>query len=250
MRTVWIALAVIATGQAGSASSQATAEQPKIIVDGYGEVKTMPDVATIGYTLRGEGATSDDAVRAMVASGQRIESSLRSIDPGAEPKTSEVRVNPAKGNACKNDAYDSDEQLSKGACAVLGYIANQNVTVRTAAVKDAGTMVGLAARGGAYNVRISGFDLGDARQAKAQAISVALADAQTKAAAIAVGSRLALGPILAISTVGPQQGQDIAITGSRIPRSNAGFATPVVVNLNAEKITTSSTVTVTYAINR
>jgi uncharacterized protein YggE len=250
MRRVLVALAVIATGQAGAASSQATVEQPKIIVDGYGEVKTVPDVATITYTLRGEGATSDDAVRAMVASGQRIQSSLRNIDSSVEPKTSEVRVSAAKGNACKSEDYDSDEQLSKGACSVVGYIANQRVTVRTAIVKDSGTMVGLAARGGAYDVRISGFDLSDPRPAKAQAISIALADAQAKALALAAGGRVTLGPIVTISTVGDREAQDIVITGSRIPRANAGFATPVTVNMNAERITTGATVTVMYTIQR
>jgi uncharacterized protein YggE len=250
MRSLTIAGALIASAQPSAAWSQTAAEQPRIIVDGYGEVKSVPDVATITYTLRGEGATSDDAVRAMVASGQRIESSLRNIDSGVEPKTSEVRVSPAKGNACKSDDYDPDEQLSKGACTVVGYIANQRVTVRTAAVKDSGTMVGLAARGGAYDVRIGGFDLSDPRPAKAQAISIALADAQAKAAALAAGSRVTLGPVVTISTVGDREGQDIVITGSRIPRANAGFATPVTVNMNAERITTGATVTVTYAIQR
>ena len=84
----------------------------------------------------------------------------------------------------------------------------------------------------------------------AQAISLALADAQAKAAALAAGSRVALGPIVTISTVGSRDGQDIVITGSRIQRSNAGFSTPVTVNMNAERITTGATVTVTYAIAR
>lgn len=249
MRTVWIALALIATGQAGAASSQATAEQPKIIVDGYGEVKTVPDIATIGYSLRGEGKTSDDAVRAMVADGERIERSLRSIDAGAEPRTSEVRVFSARGPSCKDDDYGNRGQLSQGPCAIAGYIATQTVTARTGAVMDAGTMVGLAARNGGYNVRVDDFGLSDSRQAKQQALALALADAQAKAAAIAQGSHLALGPILSISTVG-QLGRDIVITGSRIPSRNLVSVSPVTVNLNAERITTSATVNVTYSIQR
>ena len=225
-------------------------ERPRIVVDGYGEVKSVPDVATISYTLRGEGATSDDAVRAMVASGQRIETSLRAIDAGVEPKTSEVRVSPAKGYSCGGERGDPDDLLSKGACSVTGYIANQRVTVRTSAVKDSGTMVGLAARDGAYEVRINGFDLSDPRPAKAQALSAALADAQSKAAALAAGTRVTLGPVVTISTVGDRNVNDIVITGSRIPARNVGFATPVTVNMNAERITTTATVTVTYAIGQ
>jgi len=67
---------------------------------------------------------------------------------------------------------------------------------------------------------------------------------------LARGSHLTLGPIMTISTVGMQGSQDIVITGSRIPAPNAGFTTPVTVNLNAEQITTSATVTVTFAIAR
>ncbi|MDB5712018.1 MAG: hypothetical protein JWL96_4088 [Sphingomonas bacterium] len=35
---------------------------PRITVGGSGQVFTPPDLATIGYTVRGEGATSDAAV--------------------------------------------------------------------------------------------------------------------------------------------------------------------------------------------
>jgi uncharacterized protein YggE len=249
MRTI-IAAGLVFTGFSSVANGQAVADQPKIVVDGYGEVKTVPDVATISYTIRGEGTTSDDAVRAMVVSGQRIESDLRHIDPAIEPKTSEVRIDPAKNHACDGENDDADSQLSKGACAVVGYIANQRVTVRTTAVKDSGTMVGLAARGGGYEARLTDFDLSDPRPAMAQAISLALSDAQTKASALAAGSHVSLGPIVTISTVGTRDAQDIVITGSRIKLPNAGFSTPVTVNMNAERITTGTTVTVTYAIGR
>lgn len=251
MRTLIISATVLAASLSSAAWCQAAPEQPKIIVDGYGEVKTAPDVATIGYTLRGEGRTSDEAVRAMVAAGDQIESALRSMDAATDPRTSEVKVSPARSSACKDRDYDrEDDQLSNGACAVVGYVATQNVTVRTMGVKDAGTMVGLAARGGAFNVRIDSFDLSDPSAAKRQAIAESLVDAKAKAAAIAVGSHVSLGSVLSISASGQGRGQDIVVTGSRIPQPNVVSLTPVKVNLNAEQITTSATVTVTYAIGR
>ena len=64
-----IGAVVLLAGLSSVANGQAVSDQPKIVVDGYGEVKTIPDVATISYTIRGEGTTSDDAVRAMVAAG-------------------------------------------------------------------------------------------------------------------------------------------------------------------------------------
>ena len=251
MRNLLLAVGVVAAGLAGPGWAQAAPEQPRIIVDGFGEVKTVPDVATIQYNLRGEGRTSDEAVRAMVASGDQIEKALRSMDSAAAPRTSEVRVSPARNNACKDREYDrEDDQLSTGPCAIVGYVATQSISVRTSAVKDAGTMVGLAARNGGYNVRVENFDLSDPRAAKRQAIAEGLADALAKASAIAAGSRVSLGPILSISTTAQGGSQDIVITGSRMPQPNLVTLSPVTVNLQAEQITTRVNVTVTYAIAR
>jgi uncharacterized protein YggE len=230
---------------------QAVPERPRIVVDGHGEVKSMPDIARIGYTLHGEGATSDEAVRAMVASGARIESALKSIDPSADPRTSDIKISPARKSECNDDRYDrEDDRLSTGACAIVGYVATQGITVRTTAVKDSGTMVGLAARGGAYDARLESFELSDRRPAKREAIAAALADAQAKAAAVATGSHVPLGRLISISTTGREAGQEIVVTGSRIPQPNLVSLAPVHVDLKAEQITTSADVTVTYAINQ
>src|SRR2546421_12993188 len=98
MRMLFAAVGLTASAWAGSATAKIAPERPRIIVDGYGEVQTMADVATISYTLRGEGATSDEAVRAMVAMGDRIEAALRGINGAAEPKTDDVRTSPVKGS--------------------------------------------------------------------------------------------------------------------------------------------------------
>ncbi len=254
MRFKLIALAALAGVQAGFVSAQpviqAVPERPRIIVDGYGEVKTQPDVAIITYTVRGEGATSDDAVRAMTASGARIETALRSVDPAAEPRTSEVKVDQVKSDDCKEQDYRAP-QLSTGPCAILGYVGRQSVTVRTAAVMDAGTMVGLVGRGGGYNAQISSFDLRDPRLAKRQATAAALADAASQAATVAQASGLALGQIMNVSTVSRDVPRDIIITGSRIPVANYLAAPPPVpVKLTPESIKTSANVTVTYSFGQ
>jgi uncharacterized protein YggE len=252
----FFALAALAAGQATLSAAQpviqAVPERPRIVVDGYGEVKTPPDLAIIGYTVRGEGATSDDAVRALTATGSRIEAALRKVDRAAEPQTGDVRVTPVKSDACKEEEY-SAPQLSSGPCAVLGYVATQTMTVRTAAVADAGTMVGLIGRGGGFNTRISSFELRDPRVAQGQAMAAALSDAASKASAIAAASRVPLGGILSINTAARQAGEQLIVTGLRRPAAemdSAEFAAPppVPVRVNPEPIATSSNVTVTYAI--
>jgi len=251
MRKLSIAAALLTAVQASASWSQAAAEPPKILVDGYGEVKTAPDLAVITYNVRGEGATSDDAVRAMTTIAARIEASLRRVDAAALPTTGGVRVSPVKGSACKDGEYSDSEQLSKGACAIIGYVATQSVEVQTSDVKDAGTMVGLAGRGGAFTAQLGRWDLKDPRDAKRRAISAALVDAQGKAAAVAAGTRVALGPILTIATTN----RDVVRTEELINSLPQSFAAaerdePVPVKLTPEPITTSATVTVSYAIAR
>lgn len=249
------ALAVLAGGQPVSAFAQPIPTVPArstIVVDGYGEVRTTPDIATISYTLRGEGATSDEAVRAMVAAGARIGDALRGVDVAAEPRTSKVEVSPAKGSNCKDEDYDSGVQLSKGACAIVGFIATQTVTIQTTGINDAGTMVGLAGRGGAYNARINDFDLSDpaAAAAKKQALTAALMNAQAKAFAIAAGTHLTIGQILNVTTGDRGAVTTISSQEVRLNSLPQSFAAPppVVVNLKPELIKTAGSVTVTYAI--
>ena len=250
MRTM-IASTVVLAALSSAANGQAAADQPKIIVDGYGEVKTMPDIATITYTLRGEGTTSDEAVKAMVAQGLKIHAMLHTVEASEAPQSDEVRVSPVKGSACKDREYGNDDQLSKGACAVVGYIATQDVELRTSNIKDAGTMVGLVGRGGAYNARIQGFSISDVRPAKQQSRSSVLAN----------GSHVGLGPILPVvmggnaTPVTVLSSQEVKLSGTTrtedlINSLPQGFARPIAVNVNPEPITTSATVGVTYAIAR
>lgn len=251
MSPILVLFGALALGQAGATASQSIDQRPKIIVDGYGEVKTMPDVATISYTLRGEGKTSDEAVRAMVAMGERVDSGIRSIDASVEPKTGTVEVNAIRAGDCQEREY-GPRQMSTGPCSIIGYVALQQVTVKTGAIDAAGTMVGLVGRAGAYDAELSGFGLRDPRPAKREAIAAALQDANAKAAAIAASSRFSLGQILSVSSVGRDTGQDIIVTGSRQPQPNLSTLAPapVDVKLTPEPITTSATVTVTYGIQQ
>lgn len=252
MHTTILALAAFAAAQAGSPAPQSGIQlmpvPARMQVTGHGEVKYMPDVATIVFTIRGEGASSDDAVRAMTASGARIDAALHAIDPGAEPHTSEVKIEQVRSNDCKEQEYGRP-QLSTGACAIAGYVATQSVTLRTSAVKDAGTIVGLVGRAGGLSPRIEGFTVRDSRPQQQQAIAAALADAASKAAAIAAASHVQLGPILNIDSGPRNDAPEIMLKGTRVASVSAPPPPPPVpVNVTPEPLTTDSYVTVTYTI--
>lgn len=255
MRKVSIAIASLAASQAGSAAPQAgfqlLAVPARIEVSGSGEVKYMPDVAIIGYTIRGEGPSSDDAVRAMTASAARIRSAIAVVDAAAEPKTNEVRIAEVKSTDCKEQSY-GPPQLSTGACAISGYVATQSVTLRTSAVRESGTLVGLVGRAGGLNPRIESFTVRDSRPQQQQAIAAALADAAGKAAAIAAASHVQLGPILNVTSGPRNDAQQIVLNGSRVgaPPPPPPPPPPVPVSVVPELLTTNSFVTVVYSINQ
>jgi uncharacterized protein len=251
-------MALIALGSAVAIQTASAAPQAgfqllpvpaRIDVTGYGEVKYMPDVATITYTMRGEGPTSDEALRAMTAAAARIDAAVRGVDSAAEPKTSEVKIAAVRSTDCKEKEY-GPPQLSTGPCAIAGYVATQSVTLRTAAVDGAGTMVGLVGRAGGLDPRIESFGVRDSRPQQQQAIVAALADAQAKASAIAAASHVQLGPILNVTSERRNDAQQIIVTGSRISRNSLPPAPPVPVKVVPDLLTTTSYVTVIYAIRQ
>lgn len=224
---------------------------PRIIVEGNGNVKTPPNLAIIAYEVRGEGKTNDEALRALVATAAKIENGLRSMDPTVAPKVGDLTVTTVRGEDCKAGRYNDGPKLSTGACAIVGYVAGQNFTATTTKITDAGTMVGLAGRNGATGPQISKFDIADPKPAKNQAIAAALADARTKAQAMAQGSGLTLGPMISATL---DSARDFDLDGTvtvetllnELPQLTA--PSPVRVVVAPTEIETSARVTVAYAI--
>jgi uncharacterized protein YggE len=224
----------------------------RIVVQGFGSVKTPPTVASLSYDVRGDGATSDRAVASMVAVSTAVEGSLRSIDPNIAIHSDSVRIQAVRPKGCEGRDYDDDStpRLSSGECGITGYLAAQDFNVRTSRVADAGTLVGLAGRHGAYNPKIESFGLADETAAKRAAIASAMADASVKADAVAIGTGVRRGQIVSVSLDNARQ-QDMAIivTGTvsarMVEREKA-----IEVSVNPSPVETTAQVTVSYAIGR
>lgn len=220
----------------------------RIVVEGSGSAKNPPNVADIEYEIDGEGQTSDQAVTSLVSRSAAVERALRSMDPALDLHSTTVEVQAVRRGECKKEDYDVTAHLSTGDCAIIGYVATQDFDLRTNKVGDAGTMVGLASREGASNPKIDSFGLVDQRGAKQQAIAAALADARSKAEAVAAGSNARLGELVSVSLDGAR-GEDIIVTGSRLTRGLVQD-TPVTVMVTPGPVVTTAQVTVTYAIAR
>lgn len=234
------------------AATDASTDSPQIAVDGTGIVKTEPDVATISFSIRGEGQTSDLAASNLVARSSSIERALRSVDPAIDLHDSDLRIVAARGAACKDGSDDDNgnrvAQMSIGPCAVVGYRASKDATVKTSKISDAGTMVGVASRQGTLNASIEDFALRNPHPAEREALSQAFADALAKAQTLAAAGHFRVGRILSASTDGAR-GNDIVVTaGRREVPAMAMAPPPVPISLTPLPVQTTATVHVTYAI--
>lgn len=222
---------------------------PSITVAGVGRIETAPDLAEINFSIRGEGMSPDAATRSMVAKQKAVLDGLASLGDGRmRIRTGNVSVNAARAGDCGGDGDDDDKaHLSTGKCAVTGYVAGISVTVELSAVNDAGTAVGLAARLGANNPHMSGFELAKPGEGAGRAAAAAIADARSKAQAIAAGAGERLGPILKVVDNDSRNGvgDEIVVTGLR---RNAPPPPPVAVDIRPEPVETVANLTVTFAI--
>lgn len=232
-----------------AASLAADLPPPRITVSGAGSVRTPPDIATIDYSVRGEGASSDAAVGALVAKRKRIDAGLAAYGVPVEVRTSRVTVNEVRGKDCQRYG---PPQLSVGECTILGYVADMAVTIRTPQVTKAGTIVGLIGRLEGSTPTISGFSLADPKLAQRRAIAAALADARDKAEAIAAGTASHLGKIAFVNNQSQDfRANDIVVSGSRAAPPAPPPPPPpppIAVDLTPQPIETNAQVVVSYDI--
>jgi uncharacterized protein YggE len=241
---------VILAAMALAAPEALPSNEPKasrIIVEGSGSAKNLPNVAEIEYEIVGEGEKSDQALKSLVSKSAAVERALRSMDAALDLHSTTVKVQSVRRGECTEE-FDQTAHLSTGDCAIVGYVATQDFDLRTTRIADAGTMVGLASREGASNPELESFGLSDQRGAKQQAIAAALADARSKAEAVATGSNFRLGEVISISLDDALGGEEIVVTGS-VRRPNMQEP-PVTVSVAPGPVYTKAQVTVTYAIMR
>ncbi|MEG3171884.1 SIMPL domain-containing protein [Sphingomonas sp. ZB1N12] len=221
-------------------------------VTGTGTIQTAPDIALLTIYIRGEGPTPDAATTMIAAKQKAVNEALVGLlGSNSELTASNVTIIEARSGACADgQGYGSRPRLSTGDCAVSGFIATMQTSVRTRAVEKAATAAGLASRLGASDARVQGFALSDPEAARARANMAAIADAAKRAAALASGAGLRLGPIIAVRD---QASYDITVTGA-LRGANAPAAppaprvSPVTIDLKPTPIETRAQVFVSYAI--
>jgi uncharacterized protein len=154
-----------------------------ITVTGNGTVAATPDRASFDFGVQTRAATAAGALSENARQARAIIDALEKAGVAKSAiQTTQVSLWP---------------QTSSDGMRITGYQASNSVQV-TAALGNAGGLVDAAVRAGANNVDGPNLDTADKSGLYGQALQKALADAKTKAQAIAAGAGLALGTALKV----------------------------------------------------
>lgn len=215
------AIAGVAQPHLGSA---ATPSHTTITVTGNGTVKATPDRASFDFGVQTQAATASEALSKNAEQANSIISALKGAGiPASDIQTTQVSLWP---------------QTSNNGTQITGYQASNSVNV-TAPLGKSGALVDAAVGAGANNVDGPNLDTSDQSSLYAQALQKAVADAKTKAQAIADAAGLTLGAIVHVS----DQGQATPIFYGQALSAAGKAATPI--SPGTQQIQAS--VTVTYS---
>ena len=184
---VLLVAAAIAGVALPSKGGAATPSTTTITVSGNGTANATPDKASFSFGVTTNAATASGALSQNSQQANAIIDALKSLGiDSSDIQTSQVSLWP---------------QTSDDGSTITGYQASNTVTV-TAPVGKSGNIVDEAVKAGANNVDGPNLSVSDTTDAYAAAMKKAVADAQSKAQAIAAASGLTLGGIVHISDDG------------------------------------------------
>ena len=244
-----VALAVVGallSGCSGATGTQEGTQTPSadgsflntIIVSGTGKVTTLPDEATIQISVENDGTTAAEALDANSRDTQKVLDRLEAegiADKAIE--TANVVVFP-------NRYYDQQSGQEK----TTGYRAQNTVTVTFDDLSLIGDVFAAAIEAGADNVYGPSWQLSEDNAAVATALTRAVANAQSKAEALAAAQGVQLGEALILSESSVSQPYPLYDARATAEAGADSSVTPPPINPQNMEVTAS--VTVTYRMNR
>ena len=156
-------------------SADAAPAGKTITVTGTGSVETVPDRATFSFTVRTDAGTAKDALAQNGVAADAVVAALK----GAKVQTSGLTL---------------DQRYDANGNPIAGYTATTTVTA-DAPLAQVGSLVDAAVAAGATNVSGPSFSRSDLDTLYDAALKDAVADAKSKAAAVAAAAGLTLGDV-------------------------------------------------------
>lgn len=218
-----VAAAIAGVAQPRLGRSATPSAGTEITVTGDGTVDATPDRASFDFGVTTNGSTAAEALSRNASEARAITAALKKSGVGsAEVQTTQVSLWP---------------QTSSNGTRITGYQASNSVHV-TAPLGKAGALVDAAVRAGANNVDGPNLDVAEKGSLYAEALKRAIADARTKALAIADAAGATLGDVVKV-TEGSSEPRPVVYAAA-----DAAVAAPPI---QAGKQEIQASVTVTYA---
>jgi uncharacterized protein YggE len=222
--TLAVVVALLAGG-ADAATHAASSSTSTVTVTGNGTVTAVPDQASFSFTVQTKAAT---AAAALARNGNDTKAVIAAVEaagvPEASIQTAQVSLDPV---------------VSNDGTSIVAYTAFDTITVTKLAIAKAGSIVDAAVGAGATDVSGPSLELSAQDALYNKALKDAVANAKSKAQALADAAGRSLGEVVSIV--------------------EGGGAVPVPFPVGATKDASTpiepgtqdvqATVTVTYALN-
>ncbi len=158
---------------------------PGVITGGDATVSKRPDIAYINVGVEAQASSASQAQKDLATLANKLIAKAKSLGiPDKEINTSGYSVGPIYSNDGRN---------------ITGYQAGLSLNLKWHNVDNVGTALdGLVQQGGATRISVS-FGLNDPKAAQVEARSQAIADARSRATAMAKAAGVQLGQVLRIT---------------------------------------------------
>uniref|UniRef100_UPI003593DF63 SIMPL domain-containing protein n=1 Tax=Aestuariivirga sp. TaxID=2650926 RepID=UPI003593DF63 len=193
-----VAATAFATLLAATVVPTANAEDAKMMprvisLSGHGEVRIVPDMASVNAGVMSQAATAGEALTANTAAMNAIFAALK--EAGIEAKdiqTSNFMVQP------RYDYNNNNGQAPR----LVGYDVSNTVSVTVRKLDQLGTLLDTLVKAGSNQINGVFFQVSEPEAALDEARKRAAADATRKANLYAATMGLTLGPVVSISEGG------------------------------------------------
>ena len=218
--------AVVLAGGANAATAPASASTNTVSVTGTGSVTAVPDQASFDFTVTTKAAT---AAAALTKNGTDVRAVIAAVKgagvAAADIQTAQVSLDPV---------------MSNDGTSIVGFTASDTISVTKLSIAKAGGIVDAAVGAGATSVSGPSLTISSQDALYNQALKAAVAQAKTKAQALADAAGQTLGAIVTID----ENGSSAPIPFAKSATDSAG-GTPI----EAGTQEVQATVSVTFAMS-
>lgn len=212
-------------------------ETPLLTVNGNGEARVAPDVATVRLGITRQAPTAQAVQSQVNEVAQAILTAV--MKAGVDRKqiqTSQLTLNPI---------YAPQKPDSVAPPTIVAYRATNVVSVRVEELPKSGQVIDAGLKAGANELQGISFGLKDDNEARERALRLATREAQSKARVLAESLGVRLGLVQEIQEGGVSIQQPF-FAGAMFARAADGAGTPVAPG----EITVNASVTVRYRFSQ